>query len=187
MSRSRNHAAAGTASAVLRSDWLLQPLHGCARAEAAAYRRDRGGSPCRHAIGRRRDGGVPGGRAGRYGTRPCRPRGIRHRSVVSLGAWLVWAVSILALGTGPLPERQTRSDIPELLSVLGFASAPGVFIALAAMPPAAPARSSWSRLDDRRRGGRRAPGAGLSKLATRGRGVRHRLGAVVRRDVRRAL
>jgi len=59
-------------------------------------------------------------------------------TVVSLGAWLVWVSVLTALGTIAMPERQTSSDIPELLRVLGFASAPGVFIALAAMPPAAP-------------------------------------------------
>jgi hypothetical protein len=57
--------------------------------------------------------------------------------IVSLGAWLVWAVTIVAIGTGPLAEPQTRSDVPELLRVLGFSAAPGVFAAFAAIPPAA--------------------------------------------------
>ena len=59
-------------------------------------------------------------------------------AILSLGAWLVWAATITALGTTVLAEPQTRSDLPELLRVLGFAAAPGVFIALAAMPAAAP-------------------------------------------------
>lgn len=59
-------------------------------------------------------------------------------AILSLGAWLVWAVTISALGTGLLAEPQTKSDLPELLRVLGFAAAPGVFIALAAMPAVAP-------------------------------------------------
>jgi len=46
--------------------------------------------------------------------------------------------AIVALGTGPLAEPQTKSDLRELLRVLGFAAAPGVFISLAAMPAAAP-------------------------------------------------
>jgi hypothetical protein len=58
-------------------------------------------------------------------------------AIVSLGAWLVWAAAIVALGTHALAERQTRSDLPELLRVLGFATAPGVFLALAAMPVSA--------------------------------------------------
>jgi len=58
--------------------------------------------------------------------------------VLALGAWLVWAGVVMTLGTVALPERSTASDLPELLRVLGFAAAPGVFIALAALRPAAP-------------------------------------------------
>jgi hypothetical protein len=54
-------------------------------------------------------------------------------ALVSLGAWLVWAVSITTLGTVAFPEARTKSDLREVLSVLGFAAAPGVFIAFAAM------------------------------------------------------
>jgi len=59
-------------------------------------------------------------------------------AIISLGAWLVWAATIATLGTTALAEPQTRSSLPELLRVLGFAAAPGVFIALAAMPAVAP-------------------------------------------------
>ena len=59
-------------------------------------------------------------------------------AIVSLGAWLVWAAVIITLGTVTVPEPQTTSNLPELLRVLGFASAPGVFIALAAMRSTAP-------------------------------------------------
>jgi hypothetical protein len=59
-------------------------------------------------------------------------------AIISLGAWLVWAASIVTLGTTAFAEPQTKSDLPELLRVLGFSAAPGVFIALAAMPAAAP-------------------------------------------------
>lgn len=58
-------------------------------------------------------------------------------AIVSLGAWLVWAAAIVALGTHALAERQTRSNLTELLRVLGFATAPGLFLALAAMPVSA--------------------------------------------------
>ena len=54
-------------------------------------------------------------------------------TVISLGAWLVWATVITAIGTLALPEPTTKSDVPEILRVLGFASAPAVFIAFAAM------------------------------------------------------
>ena len=60
-------------------------------------------------------------------------------SAIALGAWLVWAGVVITLGTVALPERNTASNLPELLRVLGFAAAPGVFIALAALRPAAPA------------------------------------------------
>jgi hypothetical protein len=64
--------------------------------------------------------------------------GFASGAVIVLGGWLVWVVVIAALGTITLPEPQTRSDVRELLRVLGFAAAPGVFIALAALPSAAP-------------------------------------------------
>jgi hypothetical protein len=59
-------------------------------------------------------------------------------TIVSLGAFLVWAVAVTTLGTITVPEPQTSSDVPELLRVLGFAAAPGVFVAFAAMPAVAP-------------------------------------------------
>ncbi len=59
-------------------------------------------------------------------------------AILSLGAWLLWAATIITLGTTALAEPQTKSDLPEVLRVLGFAAAPGVFLALAAMPAAAP-------------------------------------------------
>ena len=59
-------------------------------------------------------------------------------AVVALGGWLVWATTIVALGTSALAEPETKSDVPQLLRVLGYAAAPGVFVVLAAMPAAAP-------------------------------------------------
>ena len=64
--------------------------------------------------------------------------GFAAGTIISLGAWLVWAVVMTTLGTLGMPEPQTNSNLPELLRVLGFASAPGVFIALAAMRGVAP-------------------------------------------------
>jgi hypothetical protein len=58
--------------------------------------------------------------------------------LMALGAWLVWVVMIAALGPYAMAEPQTESDFPELLRVLGFAAAPGLFIALAAMRAVAP-------------------------------------------------
>jgi hypothetical protein len=59
-------------------------------------------------------------------------------AVLVLGAWLVWAAAVVTFGTIAMPERETSSNLPELLRVLGFAAAPGVFIAFAALRPAAP-------------------------------------------------
>ena len=59
-------------------------------------------------------------------------------AVMALGGWLVWVGVIAVLGTTALPEPQTRSDVRELLRVLGYAAAPGVFIGLAALRSAAP-------------------------------------------------
>jgi hypothetical protein len=59
-------------------------------------------------------------------------------AIVSLGAFLVWAAVVMTLGTITMPEPQTRSSMPEVLRVLGFSAAPGVWIAFAAMPAVAP-------------------------------------------------
>jgi len=58
--------------------------------------------------------------------------------IIALGAWLVWAGIIVALGAYTLAEPETHTDVRELLRVLGFATAPGVFIAFAAMRSVAP-------------------------------------------------
>jgi len=58
-------------------------------------------------------------------------------AVVSLGAWLVWGAVISTVGTVLLPEPTTRSNLLEVLRLLGYAAAPGVFIAFAAMRSAA--------------------------------------------------
>jgi hypothetical protein len=66
------------------------------------------------------------------------PAGFVAGAIIALGGWLVWSATIVALGTGPLAEPGTHSDHPELLRVLGFAAAPGIFYAFAAMRSAAP-------------------------------------------------
>ena len=64
--------------------------------------------------------------------------GVLIAAVIALGAWLVWAGTTAAVGTIALAEDETSSDLPEFLRVIGFAAAPGVFIVLAGIPPAAP-------------------------------------------------
>jgi hypothetical protein len=48
----------------------------------------------------------------------------------ALIGWVVWAVLIYVVGVKLLPEPATKSDIGEMLRVLGFASAPGIIRAL---------------------------------------------------------
>jgi hypothetical protein len=64
--------------------------------------------------------------------------GVVAGAVMMLGAWLVWVGIIATVGTVTLPEPQTRTNVRELLRVLGYAAAPGVFLAFAAMRSAAP-------------------------------------------------
>ena len=59
--------------------------------------------------------------------------GFASGAIVSLGAWLVWATVITTVGTQVFAERKTSSDVPEMLRVLGFAAAPAIFVAFAAM------------------------------------------------------
>ena len=59
-------------------------------------------------------------------------------AVVMLCGWLVWVSTVSFVGTQLVPEPQTESSVGELLRVMGFAAAPGAFIALAAMPQTAP-------------------------------------------------
>jgi hypothetical protein len=55
-----------------------------------------------------------------------------------LGAWLVWIFVVSVIGTIALREPHTHSDVVELIRTLGFATAPGVFVAFAAMRAVAP-------------------------------------------------
>lgn len=52
----------------------------------------------------------------------------------ALFLWVVWAAVIYAIGSRLLPEAQTRTDMGELLRVLGFSSAPNLFTIFGAVP-----------------------------------------------------
>ena len=56
----------------------------------------------------------------------------------TLGAWVVWAVLVATIGTHMFAEPQTNSRPAELLRTMGFAAAPGIFLAFGAMRSAAP-------------------------------------------------
>jgi hypothetical protein len=53
---------------------------------------------------------------------------------IALIAWFTWAAVTLEIGARLMPEPQTRATYGELLRPLGFAAAPGLFMALAAFP-----------------------------------------------------
>jgi hypothetical protein len=52
----------------------------------------------------------------------------------SLIGWVAWAALTYLIGTRVLPEPQTRADLGELLRTIAFASAPGFFRVLGALP-----------------------------------------------------
>ncbi len=64
--------------------------------------------------------------------------GIGYITVVALVGWLTWAWLTCFIGTRILPGAETVADLGELLRTIGFASSPGVLLALAAIPPIAP-------------------------------------------------
>ena len=82
---------------------------------------------------------LAGGIAARgMATADTRVEGFIIGTALTLGAWAVWALLINSLGTRLLPEPQTHSDTGELMRTIGFAAAPAVFLAFAAIRPAAP-------------------------------------------------
>jgi predicted Kef-type K+ transport protein len=64
--------------------------------------------------------------------------GFAAAMALTIGGWMVWASLISAIGTRMLPEPETKSNPRELFRTIGFAAAPGVFYAFAAMPAATP-------------------------------------------------
>jgi hypothetical protein len=52
----------------------------------------------------------------------------------ALAGWLSWALVVYYVGAGMLAERQTRADPAEIARTLGFSAAPGVLLALVAVP-----------------------------------------------------
>jgi len=51
-----------------------------------------------------------------------------------IGGWMLWASIIWLVGVKIIRNPSTRTDIPELLRTLGFASAPGILIIFAVIP-----------------------------------------------------
>lgn len=61
--------------------------------------------------------------------------GLLVSTVLSFGGWIVMAFLIYIIGTKLFPESQTRTSIGQVIRVLGFASAPGIFRLLAFLIP----------------------------------------------------
>jgi hypothetical protein len=56
--------------------------------------------------------------------------------LAAIVGWVMWAGVIYVLGARLLPEPQTRTDMGELLRVIGFSYAPNCFAILAFVPAA---------------------------------------------------
>lgn len=61
-------------------------------------------------------------------------RGLVAGTVAGLVGWVVWAGLIYFIGTRWLPEPTTRTDLGELLRVIGFATAPGLLRIVGIVP-----------------------------------------------------
>jgi len=61
-------------------------------------------------------------------------RGLITETFGALVGWVMWAAVTYVIGTKLLPEPQTRTDMGELLRVIGFAYAPNVFAFFAFIP-----------------------------------------------------
>jgi hypothetical protein len=60
--------------------------------------------------------------------------GMIRLTLMALIGWAVWAILIYFIGTKLLPEPQTRSNIPEMLRTIGFASSPGLLRFVGILP-----------------------------------------------------
>jgi hypothetical protein len=56
--------------------------------------------------------------------------GIIVGTVLDLIGWFLWALLTYVIGAKLLPEPGTKSDLGELLRVIGFARSPGIFLIL---------------------------------------------------------
>ena len=62
------------------------------------------------------------------------PLGILRETVGALVGWVMWAGVTWLIGAKLLPESQTRTDMGELLRVIGYAYAPNLFALFAFVP-----------------------------------------------------
>ncbi|HWN83768.1 MAG TPA: YIP1 family protein [Vicinamibacterales bacterium] len=62
------------------------------------------------------------------------PGGMVAEALGAVVGWVMWAAVTYVLGARLLPERDTRTDMGELLRVMGYSSAPTFFSVFAALP-----------------------------------------------------
>ena len=62
------------------------------------------------------------------------PVGMVAEALGAVVGWVMWAGVTYLLGARLLPERDTRTDMGELLRVMGYSSAPTFFTVFAALP-----------------------------------------------------
>ena len=62
------------------------------------------------------------------------PVGMLRETIGAVVGWIMWAGVTYVLGARLLPERDTRTDMGELLRVIGFSYAPNVFAFFAFVP-----------------------------------------------------
>lgn len=61
-------------------------------------------------------------------------RGLVVGTVVTFAGWVLMSFLIYIVGTKLFPDTETKTDVAEILRVLGFAAAPGIFILIALIP-----------------------------------------------------
>ncbi len=62
--------------------------------------------------------------------------GVIVGTILDLIGWFIWALLAYVIGTKLLPEPGTKSDLGEMLRVIGFARSPGIFLILLFIPVA---------------------------------------------------
>lgn len=61
-------------------------------------------------------------------------KGLIVGTVLAFAGWIVMSFLIYLVGTKLFPGTETKSDIGEIMRVLGFAGAPGIFLLVALLP-----------------------------------------------------
>jgi len=61
-------------------------------------------------------------------------KGLIVGTVLAFAGWIVMSFLIYLIGTKLFPGTETKSDMSEILRVLGFAGAPGIFLLVALLP-----------------------------------------------------